>query len=242
MPDIVSAPAAGRRLCMKRIVLTLMALGMAELLFAASPTEIVKSIGWYGGNSLRIQLAGLIVWIDPVSVSVNEKADIILITHTHGDHYSRGEATRLSGPKTTVLAAFDAVGYTRVRPGDARAFGSLKVEAVPAYNIIKATNHPKSSEFCGFIISGDGVRIYDSGDTERIPEMKGITCDIVLLPLGQTYTMSSVEDAVQSVLDVKAKIAIPVHYGMYEGTEKDADAFVAALKEKGVDAFRLKKQ
>jgi L-ascorbate metabolism protein UlaG (beta-lactamase superfamily) len=52
--------------------------------------------------------------------------------------------------------------------------------------------------------------------------MKEYRCDIALVPLGQTYTMESVEDAAEAVRDVKAKVAIPIHYGMYEGTEADA--------------------
>lgn len=55
--------------------------------------------------------------------------------------------------------------------------------------------------------------------------MKDIVCDIALLPLGQTYTMNSVEDAAEAAIDVKAKIAIPFHYGLYEGTEEDSVKF-----------------
>lgn len=72
--------------------------------------------------------------------------------------------------------------------------------------------------------------------------MSAIACDIAFLPLGQTYTMGSVDEAVRSALDVKAKIAVPFHYGLYEGTEKDADAFVSALTAKGVQALRLPKK
>jgi L-ascorbate metabolism protein UlaG (beta-lactamase superfamily) len=213
--------------------------GVASGAAALTPEEAVKMMGWNYQNSLRIKLADKIVYIDPTWVDGSEKADIVLLTHTHSDHFKADVVAQLTGPNTTVLAAFDHEGYVRIKPGDTRTFGGLTIEAVPAYNITKAANHPKENLWCGFILSGEGVRIYDAGDTERIPEMKSITCDIALLPLGQTYTMTSVDEAVQAALDVKAKIAIPVHFGLYEGTNADAAAFIAALAAKGVKAQRL---
>jgi L-ascorbate metabolism protein UlaG (beta-lactamase superfamily) len=207
---------------------------------ALTPLEAANRILWYGQNALRLELDGKVVWIDPVGVPSTQKADIILLTHDHGDHFSASTVKALSGPDTKVLAGFDRNGLTRIKPGEKRSFGGLTVEAVPMYNIKKSA-HPRSKGYCGFVLSAGGIRIYDAGDTERIPEMKEIACDVVLLPLGQTYTMGSVEEAVQAALDVKAKVAIPVHYGMYEGTEADADRFVADLRAKGVEAFRLKR-
>jgi L-ascorbate metabolism protein UlaG (beta-lactamase superfamily) len=231
---------------MKTIIFaTTFLLGAALSGAALTPQEALQRISWYGQSSLRIELGGKLIWIDPVGVPVTEKADIILITHSHADHFSMADIKKLSGPATLLLAGFDAAngkGLARIKPGDSRKVDGLLIEAVSAYNIVKSGNHPKASLFCGFILSAEGVRIYDAGDTERIPEMKDITCDIVFLPLGQTYTMGSVDEAVQAALDVKAKIAIPFHYGLYEGTEKDADDFVAALKEKGVQALRLPKK
>jgi L-ascorbate metabolism protein UlaG (beta-lactamase superfamily) len=229
---------------MKKALIAIMALaaGFSAALFALTPDEALKRLSWYGQGSLRIELGGKIVWIDPVGVRVPEKADLILITHDHQDHYSAADVERLSGPATRVFAGFDAPGATRIKPGESIKLGELEIEAVPAYNIVKKSAHPKSALYCGFVLSAEGVRVYDAGDTERIPEMKAISCDIVLVPLGQTYTMNSVDEAVQSALDVKAVIAIPIHYGLYEGTEGDADAFVAALKAKGVAALRLPKK
>jgi L-ascorbate metabolism protein UlaG (beta-lactamase superfamily) len=229
---------------MKRslLIATTLLLGVALESLALTPQEGLQKVTWFGQSSLRIELGGKLIWLDPVGISLTEQADLILLTHNHGDHFSLADVKKLSGPATLVLAGFDSAGYTRIKPGDVKQLDALTIEAVPAYNIAKTQYHPKSSEFCGFILSAEGLRIYDSGDTERIPEMKAISCDIAFLPLGQTYTMNSVDDAVQSALDVKAKIAVPFHYGLYEGTEKDADAFVAALKAKGIQALRLPKK
>ncbi len=243
-------PALNYYLRMKTLIAaTTFLLGAAVAGSALTPEEGLKRISWYGQSSLRIELGGKLIWIDPVGlgpagVSAAEKADLILITHSHGDHFSPTDIERLRGPGTLVLAGFDnAVSngkkLERIKPGDSRKLGELLVEAVPAYNIVKADKHPKASLFCGFILKAEGIAVYDAGDTERIPEMKAISCDIAFLPLGQTYTMGSVGEAVQAALDVKAKIAVPFHYGLYEGSEKDADDFVSALKAKGVAALRL---
>ena len=62
--------------------------------------------------------------------------------------------------------------------------------------------------------------------------MKKVECDIVMLPLGQVYTMNSVEEAAEAAMDTGAEIAIPIHYGMYEGTAKDAAEFKTMLEGK----------
>lgn len=96
----------------------------------------------------------------------------------------------------------------------------------------KINYHPKKNKWVGYILTIEDNNVYHAGDTERIPEMKDIVCDIALLPLGQTYTMNSVEDAAEAAIDVKAKIAIPFHYGLYKGTEEDSVKFRKLLKDK----------
>ena len=92
--------------------------------------------------------------------------------------------------------------------------------------------HKRNDDFAGYILTVGQSRIYHAGDTERIPEMKNIDCDIALLPLGQTYTMNSVEEAAEAAMDTGAEIAIPIHYGMYEGTKEDALEFKELLDGK----------
>jgi L-ascorbate metabolism protein UlaG (beta-lactamase superfamily) len=208
---------------------------------ALGSDELSRMVQWYGQSSLRMELGGKLVWLDPVKVPVTEKADLILVTHDHGDHYSPADIKKLSGPSTVVLVGFDGSGFERIRPGDRKTFGELSVEAVPAYNIVKTQFHPKSAGYCGFVLSGGGLRFYDAGDTERIPEMKNISCNVVFLPLGQTYTMGSVAEAAQAALDVKAAIAVPIHFGLYEGSEADAAEFARLLKGK-VEVARLERR
>jgi L-ascorbate metabolism protein UlaG (beta-lactamase superfamily) len=226
----------------KRIIVLSSIVALAAANAAAfGPGELSRMVQWYGQSSLRVELGGKLVWLDPVKVPVTEKADLILVTHDHGDHYSPADIKKLSGPSTIVLVGFDGSGFDRIRPGDKKNFGELSIEAVPAYNIVKTQFHPKSAGYCGFILSGGGLRFYDAGDTERIPEMKGISCNVVFLPLGQTYTMGSVAEAAQAALDVKAAIAVPIHFGLYEGSEADAAEFARLLKGK-VEVVRLERR
>lgn len=98
----------------------------------------------------------------------------------------------------------------------------------------------------GYVINVGGVRVYASGDTERIPEMKTFSADIALLPLGQTFTMISVQGAADAALDLRARVAIPYHYGRGEGTIADANTFASLLNGRmqvllntGTDGFPI---
>jgi len=208
--------------------------------YALGPEGLSKIVSWFGQSSLRIQLGGLLVWIDPVKVPVTEKADLILVTHDHGDHFSDEDIKKLSGPSTQVFVGFDSPAYPRIHPGDTKSLGKLTLEAVSAYNVVKTQFHPKSAGYCGFILSAGGLRLYAAGDTERIPEMKSFGCDVAFLPLGQTYTMGSVAEAAQAALDVKARIAVPIHFGLYEGSDDDAAEFARLLAGK-VEVLRLER-
>jgi L-ascorbate metabolism protein UlaG (beta-lactamase superfamily) len=228
---------------MKVIFSMALVCGVAGTTFSATPGDMVQKIKWYGQSSIRIEAGGKVIWIDPVAIRTEEKADIILITHSHGDHYSQSDIKKLTGSSTVLITSFDSGGLNLNSISDKTTnIGPVKIEGVPAYNIKKTQFHPLSDHWMGYLITVESVKIYHAGDTERIPEMKNFSCDIALIPLGQTYTMNNVEDAVDSVLDVKAKIALPIHFGLYEGTEKDADTFVSLLSAKGVQAFKMKKQ
>lgn len=203
--------------------------------------KIIEQIEWLGQASVRIRYNETTIYIDPFHLKENDIADITFLTHSHYDHLSIEDIQKIADDKTIIYAPFDCVprlldaGFKNVLdvvPGSKEKIEGLEFEAVPAYNIKKTTFHPKGNRWVGYIIEWDGVRIYHMGDTERIPEMKEINCDIVLVPLGQTYTMNSVEEAADAVLDVKAKIAIPIHYGLYEGTKEDALKFKDLLENK----------
>ena len=204
--------------------------------------EFAKTIQWLGQATVKITYKGQTIYIDPYQLKSTDKADLILITHDHMDHLSLSDISKISSKETKFIVAQPCAdslrkhGYQHIqalKPGESVTYNGLIINAVYAYNI-KKPMHKKSSEYVGFVIGFDGVSLYHTGDTERIPEMKQIRCDIIMLPLGQTYTMNSVEEAVDAVLDTKASVAIPIHYGLYEGTKEDASRFAEILTKEGV--------
>jgi len=199
--------------------------------------KLVEKLHWVEQACFRIDVNPYTVYIDPNSVPSNVKADLILITHPHGDHWSTEELDKIVKPGTILIAPQEVV-YTGniaqrivLKPGEQfKAFGKIKIEAVPAYNIDKIWFHPKEANWVGYLITINGVTIYHAGDTERIPEMKTFTADIAMVPLGQTYTFNTVNDAAEAAKDVHAKVAIPMHFGLYEGTAADAVMFQTLLQ------------
>jgi len=199
--------------------------------------QMVENLCWIQQSCFMMSGEGVTIYFDPQSIKAGSKpADFILITHNHGDHNSPGEIKKIANENTIIIgsASCKYTGvckeFITVLPGDIKSvLPNLQIKAVPAYNIVKASLHPKAANNVGFVVTLDGVSVYHAGDTERIPEMKDIDCDVALLPLGQTYTMASVADAAESAKDVKAEVAIPMHYGGAEGKVADADTFKSLL-------------
>jgi L-ascorbate metabolism protein UlaG (beta-lactamase superfamily) len=210
--------------------------------------SLVRNIHWIEQACFRIDGFKCKIYTDPLSIKQTDAANIILITHNHDDHFSPADIDKVTGRNTIIIAPADCE-YTgkakriSLKPGEEYiANKSVKIKAVPAYNITKTDFHPKSVNWVGYLITINGVTVYHAGDTERIPEMKDFNCDIAMLPLGQTYTMNSVYDAAESAKDVKAKVAIPMHYELYEGTLEDAQTFKELLQGSVKVVIKAKEQ
>jgi L-ascorbate metabolism protein UlaG (beta-lactamase superfamily) len=202
---------------------------------------MVNNIYWLGQAAVKITAAGKIIYIDPYQIRNEDQADIVLVTHSHADHLSPADIKKIITKNSIIIATDDCMGKLEdldvhetksIAPGQSINLDDINISAVPAYNVVKTNFHPKSKNWVGYIITIEGIKIYHAGDTERIPEMKDIECDIAMLPLGQTYTMNSVKEAADAAIDVKAKVAIPIHYGLYEGCENDAKEFKKLLEGK----------
>ncbi len=193
--------------------------------------------------TVKIEVTGgPIIYIDPTGITTTPAdADFILLTHNHGDHQSIAVINRLRKASTVFVSSppgvpalqnsFPGATIHAVTPGATLTLGGVEVETVPMYNIVK-TGHLRVMNFVGYVLNIDGVRVYHAGDTERIPEMKTFAVDVALLPLGQVFTMVSVQDAVAAALDLKARIAIPIHWGNAEGTLADATFFATQLSSR----------
>ncbi len=175
-----------------------------------------NAIVWLGHASFRIS-GGTILYIDPWQLKKSEpKADIILITHDHFDHLSVPDIGKIR-KKDSIIVTTASVkkqldGDVRtVKPGDTLTIGTVSISAVPAYNPSKPF-HPKDAGNVGFIITMNGERIYHTGDTEFIEEMKSLSADILLVPVGGNYTADA-DNAAKIAGAVKPKLAIPMHWG-----------------------------
>ncbi len=199
--------------------------------------NIADSLVWIKQSCFKIQVLGKTIYFDPLAISENDSADFILITHPHGDHFSPNDIAKISTAKTTIFGPKDCKyngtckEFVEVIPGQTIEIApNISITTVPAYNVVKTKFHPKEKQWVGYLLKIGNIVIYHAGDTERIPEMKNFTANIALLPLGQTYTMNSVDEAADAARDVKAEIAIPMHWGAYEGTAEDAQKFKSLLE------------
>ena len=194
-------------------------------------------ISWLGHDCFRIKDSKTI-YIDPYQIAGGEPADILLISHEHYDHCSIEDARKITSPSTVVItteACKESLSTLKVReiksvkPGDKQVVGDVSIEAVPAYNVNKfrapgKVFHPKEDQKVGFIVTLKGVRVYHTGDSDLIPEMKDLKADVALLPVSGTYVMTA-EEAAEATKVIKPKLAIPMHYGAIVGSEKDAEKF-----------------
>lgn len=177
-------------------------------------------------GTLAISFKGLTYHVDPVSglgkptdyAKEFNKADAILITHEHGDHFDREAIAALSGDKTAIITnarCADMLGRgTALSNGESAELpGGIKLDAVPAYNYTEGRTmfHPKGRDN-GFVLTIDGFRIYIAGDTEDIPEMAALKdIDVAFLPVNQPYTMT-VEQCVNAAKVIGPKVLIPYHF------------------------------
>jgi L-ascorbate metabolism protein UlaG (beta-lactamase superfamily) len=196
--------------------------------------KMIENIHWLGHDAFKIT-GEKIIYTDPFKIKKKDSADIILITHEHYDHCSPDDVKKIQGPDTVIVATADCAGklsgnIKTVKPGDKITVDNIDIEAVPSYNTNKQF-HTKDRNWVGYIFTVNGQRIYLAGDTDYIPEMKTFSVDIALLPVSGTYVMTA-DEAVRAALDIKPKIAIPMHYNSIVGTENDANEFAGALKGK----------
>ncbi|HYM11450.1 MAG TPA: MBL fold metallo-hydrolase [Bryobacterales bacterium] len=192
--------------------------------------------------SLMFRFEDKVIHIDPWSqgdYSSQPRADYIFITDIHGDHMDPAMIDKLRKDSTVVVGpaavAEKIHGITVMHNGESKKFGGFEVEAVPMYNLKRgpqpgAFYHTKGRGN-GYVFNFGGKRVYVSGDTEAIPEMRELkNISIAFICMNLPYTMTP-EEAAEAVKEFRPKIVYPYHY-----SKSDVNAFAAALKgQKGIE-------
>jgi L-ascorbate metabolism protein UlaG (beta-lactamase superfamily) len=179
---------------------------------------VVKSLAHAG---FQIRAEGKVIYVDLEQYGeASEKADLILVTHSHTDHCDPAKIQSVRKESTVIFAPEDCVSkiggtVKTLKPGKKTTVGNITVEAVDAYNYKRFRTpgnpfHPKGSGV-GYLITVEGKVIYHAGDTDFIPEMRQLgRVDVALLPSGGTYTMDNPE-AAEAAIAINPKVAIPMH-------------------------------
>lgn len=210
-------------------------------------------LDWLGHSSFKIKTSdNKIIYIDPYSLNGEmEKADLILITHSHQDHCSIADINKIIKPNSRIVITADCqstimrtnipVKIEITEPGREFDFGNIRIFSTPAYNIDKSF-HPQDESWVGYVIKLEDMVIYHAGDTDVIPEMQKLTGHkkngnefVALLPIGGRFTMN-VEEAMEAVKILKPTLAIPMHFGSVVGSREDAEEFVKLCKDEGIRA------
>lgn len=187
---------------------------------------------WFKQSAYLWRGDGINVYIDPWGVTTDDPADLLFITHAHGDHFEPDDIRKIAKPDTKIHAPRDVADQltgdvTPVRPGDSFTVSGVEVHAVPAYNIVehRLEAHPKENEWVGYVLTlGDHV-YYHAGDTDHLPELRQIRADVAFLPIGgDPYTMDASEAAALA-REISPQVAVPMHYGFVVGSPSDADRF-----------------
>jgi L-ascorbate metabolism protein UlaG (beta-lactamase superfamily) len=202
-----------------------------SVIFGCKKKEAVMgiTIQWLGHASFRICYEDKVIYIDPwkLKESVGD-ATLVLVSHSHYDHYSAEDIAKVSGSDSKLIASADVVAKEKageaILSGLTIALEGVRVIGVPAYNPDKQF-HPKGNNWVGFIIEIGAKRIYYAGDTDLTEEMKALKdIDVALLPVGGTYTMNA-KEAAEATSHIKPKLAIPYHWGDIVGGRSDAEQF-----------------
>lgn len=200
---------------------------------------------WLGHASWKLKAGGKTVYIDPYQGDYDEKADIILSTHSHTDHCEPSKVELAKKDETVIVAPADCAGkigasVRSLNPGEKAVFGDVTVEAVEAYNVKRFRSpgvpfHPKGLGV-GYLIRSEGKTIYHVGDSDFIPEMKDLEgIDVLLIPSGGTYTMDN-DDAAEATVAIRPNVAIPMHIwdtdpgGFKRKVESVSDVNVVVLR------------
>lgn len=196
--------------------------------------NILNGIEVFCHSSIKIK-KDVTIYIDPYKIDKEyNDADYVFCTHEHYDHFSPEDIEKVIKEDTVIVTVPNTLAETMklqpdrskiilVGPNESYDMKNIKFETTVAYNENKLF-HQKSKEWVGYIITINGEKIYIAGDTDDLPELENIKCDVAFVPIGGMYTMNY-NEAANLINEIHPKIAVPIHYGLIIGSKEDAEAF-----------------
>lgn len=218
------------------LAVLILSLGGSWVMAETDQMNFLKNVFHYYQSTVLIR-GEKTVYFDPVRVSgAPHDADVVFVTHTHGDHFSAPDIQKALKPEGTLVVPADGAAKAKaagiknvlvVLPNQKYEVSGLGFQTVPAYNTDKSF-HTKESNWVGYICKINNIAYYMAGDTDLIQEMKDIKTDVAFLPVGGTYTMTAKEAAAAANL-IKPAVAVPIHFADIVGTVQDAKDFISLL-------------
>jgi L-ascorbate metabolism protein UlaG (beta-lactamase superfamily) len=172
---------------------------------------------------------------EPAAYADLPPPDLILVTHEHGDHYNAETLAALSGFETPIITNPAVHGMLpedlkataeQIANGGSTTFNGVTIDAIPAYNTTeeRLNFHPQGRDN-GYVLGFDGLRVYISGDTEDIPEMRALeNIGLCFLCMNLPFTMSA-EQAASAVAEFQPRFVYPYHYRGRDGGTQDPEEF-----------------
>jgi L-ascorbate metabolism protein UlaG (beta-lactamase superfamily) len=236
------------------VIVTVMVWAMVASAQQKFESDVIKTsagdlgITFIGHGTLMFAFGGKVIHVDPYGQMADyaklPKADLILITHEHRDHFDPKALSLLRTEKTVMILtntlAKQVEGGIVMNNGDVKSVEGLKIEAIAAYNIVHKRGdgtpfHPKDIGN-GYVITFGDKKIYVAGDTENIPEMKVLKdIDVAFLPMNVPPTMTP-EMVADAAKGFKPKVLYPYHYG-----DTDPSRLLELLKDTKEIEVRIRK-
>ncbi len=182
---------------------------------------------WIEHAGFMLRIGSSVAYIDPFRLNgKKERADVVFITHPHFDHLSVKDIDKVAGPSTLFVAPKGSEeqlagrDFRIVEPGKKYEVGGIAFETVAAYNNKpeRLKFHPKANGWVGYVIDAGGKRVYHAGDTDLTDEMRKVSADMALIPMGGTYTMG-IDEAAEAANAIRAGKVAPMHYKAHFGRD-----------------------
>lgn len=194
----------------------------------------------FGQNSIKIKYNNKNIYIDPLYIDENyNDADYVFITHDHYDHFSPEDIAKVTYDNTRIVMPEkmrDKLSKVNIKienslfviPDETYKIEDIEFKTTYSYNKLKPF-HPKLNKWVGYILDLE-QKYYIAGDTDNVPELQDIKCDVAFVPVGGTYTMNYKEGAAL-INSIKPQIAVPVHYGSIVGDKEDGKRFIELVDD-----------